>query len=192
MNDAGYTLTEALAALLMIGLAMTGMGEALHVFANGQLRAAALEGEGADGAKIRQAVAELPTDVGPFVGAAGRLEGSPQALSYPCGVASLCGLRTSVQDGKVVLSVDSPRAPRRLPLARMSDLRLAYLSARDGSTWPTWPNGRAGDRLGAVAVFATKGPVAILRFAKTQRGVCAFDAGLGDCRSDDGPRLAGR
>lgn len=186
MNDAGYTLSEVLAALLMIGLAMTGFGEALHVFTGGSLHAAAMQGQVADQAKIRQAVGELPTDVGPFGGADQTLTGSPQALSFACGLASVCSLAVTSRGGKTVLRGVTADGETSVTLSSLSGLRLSYLSAKDGSAWSNWPNGRADDRLAAVAVYALSRPVAVLRFAKAQRGVCAFDVSFGNCRSDNG------
>jgi hypothetical protein len=186
MDSGGYTLAEALTALVMVGLAMTGAGEAVHFLSSTSLRLHSQSAAASERAFVQHALAGLPPDLGPFRSDAGGFAGSPLAVSFPCDIRDQCSITLAKGDGAATMSVaigDHRRAKR---LRYLPELHFGFISAADGSAWPSWPDGRSGDRLGGLLVTSGPTPVAYLRLSKVQPDACAFDPATGACRKIGG------
>ena len=188
MNDHGYTLAEALTALLMIGLAMGGLTESVNVLAHASTRAEGIRVRAQSFSVGRRAFASLPQDLGPFlVGPGGEpaawLRGSDREASFACASRTACSVRLIPEGAALRIDVASGDRTRSFVAPGASQARLAYLSAIDGQVSDAWPNGRNKDRLAAIELHADEVVLAELRLPKSQEGACTFDIGMGGCMS---------
>jgi len=182
MDTKGYTLVEALTALVMVGLAMTGAGEAVHFLSGSFLRLQNQSTTASEVTFVQHALAGLPADLGPFQSGAGGFSGSSRTVSFPCDVSDRCTILIKPADGATDLITTQAGRLRSKTLRHLPDLRFTFVSAKDGSRWPSWPDGRSGDRLSGIVLSSGGAPIAYLRLPKAQPDACAFDLATGDCR----------
>ena len=186
MDDKGYTLAEALTALVMVGLAMAGAGEAVHFLSGSFSRLQGQSAAASERAFAQHALMSLPSDLGPFRNDTGSFSGSPGMISFPCDVRDQCSIALNPTQGATTMFVTQGKHQRSLAMHNLPKLHFTFLSADDGSAWPFWPNGRSQDRLGGVVLSSGATSVAYLRLSKVQPDVCAFDLASGDCRKPGG------
>jgi hypothetical protein len=189
MNDHGYTLTEALTALLMLGLALGGVTQAVHVMSGGSVRLER-ERERLEGlAQARSLLRGLPDNLGPFVAGADRqrpwLSGSETSMRFICGYREFCAIDLQPAPGGVKLDVTTNGHLRSVRLRSVDGPRLQYVSAVDGVVSSTWPL-RIGDRLGAVELEDRRSTLAVLLIDNVQDAACAFDLVSGGCVRPNG------
>ncbi len=164
MNAQGYTLVEMLAALAIVGLAMTAAVEAVGAVGRLQRQAsqgvAAAEGVAASSAELDHLLA----DAGPFPSAGGPvLSGDTAGFAFTC-AAARCGARLGPAAGRVALQALDHGARRRFVLpVRAAGFR--YIGERTAEDhWPP-DNPTNWQRLKAIAIVSPPGstPVAIAR-----------------------------
>jgi hypothetical protein len=186
MDNRGYTLAEALTALVMIGLAMAGAGAAIHLLSGSSGRMKDRTAAATEAAQVQHAIAGLPPDLGPFKSDGGDFSGGPASMSFDCRLPERCAVESPIS-GPASLIVLAPPHRQSIALNHLGRVQFAYLSARDGSIWRTWPDGRANDRLGGVALAAAGRAVAFLDLPRAQPDVCGFDLATGQCRKPGAP-----
>jgi len=183
MDDDGYTLVDALTALAIISLAVGGVVGSVQMLNGAEASTRRVVAATDDLLAARRVVTALPADIGPFESPAGtqRFQGSSTQAVFDCEGSAPCALTALASPSGPTLSatVDARREVARLPTVR--HLRLEYTSARDGTSWTSWPDGRPGDRLAAVSVIADEHLAAVLTFSREQSGACLFDASVGRC-----------
>src|SRR5262249_44962296 len=126
MNDDGYTLAEALAALFMVGLAIVGLTQAATVIGRIQSDANRLVGRERALARVDREFGRLLARQGPFASDAGGFTGTASAFSFPCG-GRQCGarLKAEMKAARLDLS-ESSGVTRSVELPRASDVRFVY------------------------------------------------------------------
>lgn len=190
MSEAGYTLTEMLTALAMIGLAMGGLSAGLGVL--GRLQADDARSV-ADLNAVRLAqggVTGVLRGEGPFRSrdAAG-LKGDAGGFRFPCGDAAACDVRL-VEDGagrQLVQVAGAKGPPRRFRIPGTGPLAFSYVGAQGPS--PAWPPGGSARQALRAVVLRRLHPVPNaqpdvfeVRIWREQPADCAFDVILQDCR----------
>jgi hypothetical protein len=187
MGHDGYTLPEALTALLILGLAIAGLAQATHMLSRGQARLEARHLQTRGLVAARQALRALPAGLGPYTIPADRsgrsLQGDEQAMTFACGLADACALQLHRQGRETGIELLAGGRTRRYRIGRSEPVRFGYISAIDGRVFPAWPGRDGPDRLGAVELRSGALVLATLELSKAQDGACAFDVGLGACAS---------
>lgn len=187
MSEAGYTLTETLAALTVIGLAMGGMSLGLQVI--GRLQLAASQGVARDH-EIRASqnrVDDLLVAGAPFRShESDRFVGTGMGFRFPCGGPDPCEVGLRTQGATEKLRIQSPSGdPLEVALGRPGEARFIYQgSAGPSETWP--PQAPERQVLKAISLIHTSSAgeriVLSSRLWLEQPGACAYDAVLRDCR----------
>jgi hypothetical protein len=195
MNDHGYTLSEALTALLMIALALGGIAQAVHVLSAASIRLERDRQRLESLAEARDLFRGLPDNLGPFVAgddpARRAFSGSEYSMRFVCGYAGSCSVSLEPRSGKVELDVTSNGRARAVRLTPLTGLRLQYVSAIDGVVSSSWPI-RPADRLGAVDLDDGETTLAVLPLSNAQDAACAFDLQRGGCVQPNGAIDVGR
>jgi hypothetical protein len=187
MSDEGYTATEALAALAILGLAVGGLTSGLKVIGVGE---AATAHKVTQTISVRTAATEMAALVrgqGPFRSddAAG-LTGDVRSLSFPCGGASCSAKLTST--GLVL--TDASGSARTVALPNSAALQFSYLGSQSLVTaWPpAAPPPPAPQWQVLRTIFlsdaATGEPVLATEIVSQQTANCQYDGILRDCRKD--------
>ena len=188
MTEAGYTATEALAALAIIGLAIGGLTSGMQVIGRVQSTTTA-NLRLADAARTTsRKLNQLLAQAGPFRSdKPGAFVGEPQAFDFPCGIRR-CGAR--IQGDAIVIS-RSHGADETVSLPSGSQPDFRYIGgASSGGTWPApRPPAAAAqwDVLQSVALVASRAGrgdvVAVAHLWSQQAPDCEFDAIAQDCRA---------
>lgn len=185
MNDDGYTLAEALAALAILGLAMGGLGLVVSLIARQQLTALHLHDRLTDARAADRALAILVA--GELAAGADLrdLRGEADGLSFSCGTAT-CAARLRPDGRRTLLLLrDRSGAARRLRL-RAQNLRFSYVGPSgsiDG--WPAPPRpGDVAQAPGAIILrSAVAAPLAVTPIWRREARDCQYDAIAGACRT---------
>ncbi len=183
MDNRGYTLVEALAALLMIGLALTGMTEAVHVFGKVGARLEAQHHRAREMTLARSIFTSLPDQSGPYrAGEAALLfVGDADQMTFACGQATPCAIALRPRDGAVDVEIRMSGEARRVTVRPVGRLNFAYVADSGGPVSPVWPVETPHARLAAVVLYDGLAPLAIWRLPAVQQAACAFDIRLADC-----------
>jgi hypothetical protein len=185
VNDAGYTATEALAALAILGLAVGGLTSGLKVIGQGEL---ATSRKVAETVALRAASDEFAILVrgqGPFRSDdPASLAGDARRLSFPCD-----GGACEAQLTATGLRLRAPhRADWAIVLSDPVNLRFHYRgSVSEVPAWPPAPPPLPAPQwqvLQAIILERLPGgeAVAVTRIASAQAADCDFDGILQDCR----------
>lgn len=182
MSEDGYTAADALAALAIVGLAITGLLGGLRVIGVAQAGVGATLDQAVS---IRTAGLELQSLLageGPFRSdARDGLVGEADAFSFPCG-AGRCGAR--LESGRLV--VEDEGVGRTVALPRTRDLRFEYVGALSADrTWPPAPlpaPAPAWQPLRTVLLKDANTTVATAQVWAAQTADCEFDVVTRDCR----------
>jgi hypothetical protein len=187
MRDEGYTATEALAALAIIGLAVGGLTSGMQVIGRAQ---SATSSTVAHAAAIRTTSVKLDqmlANQGPFRSDHPEaFNGDGTGFKFPCG-AGLCGAR--VQDATVVVNLENG-VSQSIPFPAGAKPRFLYGGSQDTTeAWPPPPpppDAPPWQTLQFVTVRDTRSgraaPVVVSRVWVQQRADCDFDAIIQDCR----------
>ncbi|MBO9709877.1 MAG: hypothetical protein J7521_16875 [Caulobacter sp.] len=185
MSDDGYTLAEAMAALVMVGLAIGGIAQASFMF--GKLSRAAV-GQAVVGGRLDRAQTDLAgfmSQAGPVVDeAASGFDGAERTLAFDCG-DDRCSAELASASGqtRLILRQRGRRAMIRA-LGDRARARFVYLDER--GVQPRWPSGQAAAprpvALRAVALVDGDVPLAVAPVWARQPATCGFDSISGDCR----------
>ena len=189
MNDHGYTLSEALTALVMLGLALGGVTQAVHVMSGNSIRLERDRMRWESLAAVRELFGRLPGNLGPFVSetdpARGGFSGDERSMRFACAYGGVCHVETELKAGVATLVVDINGHRSFARLRPAGSLRLQYVSANDGVVSSIWPV-RPGIRLGAVELEDGGTPLAVLQLENAQAATCAFNIQIGTCVPPNG------
>ena len=187
MNDAGYTATEALAALAIIGLAMGGLTSGLMVVGRAQSAATATLSR-ADGIRTaNHRLTQLLAGKGPFRSdRPSAFEGDATAFSFDCG-ATRCGARIEGET-LTVIGTDGASSAVKLPInTKPGFIYGGSLGA--GGVWPPAPLPPPAPQWQVLQYVALSdaasgrgGPIAVSRLWSQQAPTCDFDTITQDCR----------
>jgi hypothetical protein len=187
MNEAGYTATEALAALAIIGLAMGGLTSGLMVVGRAQSAATTTLAR-ADGIRTaNHRLTQLFAEKGPFRSdRPNDFEGDSSAFSFDCG-ARRCGARIEGQT-LIVTGGDGVSAAVKLPVKATAGFIYGG-SLGAGGVWPPVPlppPALQWQVLQYVAISDSTsgrgGPIAVSHLWSQQSPTCDFDTITQDCR----------
>ncbi len=178
--EAGYTLAEALAALLIVGLAMAGLAEGARQLG---LLQAPVSAELAETRKLRRADAALATLLAARPASDVTFSGNARAFSFDCAGGCRAEL-TSTRTGMSLLVVDRGRSAR-FDLPARETVKWLY-GTRNGryDQWP--PAGEPQVLRGVEAVRLTaEGEASLLAVNSwiEQPKLCEFDLITKTCRS---------
>ena len=179
-GEAGYTLSEMVAALLIVSLAMGGAFQATWLIEH-QQRATLAAARGQDWMRdtSRRFADLLAAYQPPAVSGAG-LQGDARGFRFACGRAS-CGAQLGVGGPDPALQLDAP-APETLALAGMRRPRFAYVT--EGGESEVWPVASAHPSpLQAVLLLDDAGgSVLSARVWREEPAGCRFDVIARACR----------
>jgi hypothetical protein len=186
MNDAGYTLSETLAAMAVLGLAIGGLTLGAEVIGSQQLSTGNTVKQLQSIRATQGALEQMLARGAPF-GAQqpDQLAGDSQALHFACGAPQPCAAQIVTAGTGSRLTLVSGEAPATsVTLSLPRPARFSYRGARTaGDIWP--PADPAGQILRSIAVLQTakQGDISVIE-AKVwpeQRARCGFDAVAQEC-----------
>jgi prepilin-type N-terminal cleavage/methylation domain-containing protein len=181
--EAGYTLVEMMAALVILSLTMTALIQASAQISRLQSHAAANLKDGADRARLQARFQQLFDHAGPFRSTDSRLDGDRDDFQFGCG-GRTCGASLQQTSEGTLLRLHTP-AQELYPLGRLHNPNFTYVdSAGPSETWP--PERLKPQRLQSVLLASEDGrgfnAIATARIWRQEDADCRFDAILGDCR----------
>ena len=189
MKQDGFTLIEALGALLVIGLAFGGMAQATRVIGLFHSSTTRLLNDDRMIRKVQNMVDGLHTGSGPFSSNRPKaLSGDERAFSFDC-VSSVkrCSAKLTTDGRGVALALTDANGNRRVrPLGAVRSARFEYLS--QDYAGPVWPPASVSQaqNLAAIAILGTSGgsevPLVVSHVWTEQEAECVFDAISGACR----------
>lgn len=183
MNDEGYVLSDTLAGLAIIGLAMGGMLAGVTLLAQVQGRTDREIARIAELKRASVALGDLLGRAGPFRTRDSHFDGAPQAFDFACGTQR-CGARLETVEDKLLLQVT--RASGELEAISLRDVQAAHFTYVGGITaGDTWPRPTARpDRLRQVTLVDASGETLLAQAALPvdQPMICEFDVVSQDCR----------
>lgn len=187
MTDQGYTLVETMAALLIIGLAMSGLAAALGLMARQHASVAHAFARTSDLRRAQSTLEQLFEGRGPFRSSEpSTFTGAAHFLQFDCGQPAPCKAELA-QDPRshLVLRVQGGSATTTIPLPDADAAHFRYQgSLGDLDAWP--PVAEPRQALRGVAIIADgSDPHAVLtqtHLWTEEALVCGFDAVLQDCR----------
>ncbi len=181
MNDDGYTLAEALAAMLILGLTMGGLVEGARVI--GRLQTPIVASR-ADDQALRRAEAGLAGLMKSRVGGDQTLAGNAQGFTFDCAAAT-CGLSLVQKAARTTMTVRRGEVALSFPLPQRGNISLVYL-ARDGR-FDHWPQPGSPRVLDGVAIIGTSAqgdvPLVVARSWIEHPKTCEFDMIAKGCRT---------
>jgi type II secretory pathway component PulJ len=184
MSDDGYTMTDTLVALAILGLAISGLTVGLGVLARLQWMT---EGSTADARAIARAsglLDQLLAAAGPFSNRDQRFQGEADQFSFECQQPQPCRGQLDATGQQTRLTVwGSDGVERRVAFRGNNALRFAYFGSQtEGPLWPQVTDQR--QRLQGLAIVDTTHDrtVATAKLWKDQPAVCEFDVISQECR----------
>lgn len=181
MNDDGYTLAEALAAMLILGLAMGGLVEGARVLGRLQTPVVATR---RDDQALRRAEAAVAGLMRRRVGGDQSLTGDVGGLRFTCG-AEPCSLSIDQAGPPVSLTVRRGEVAQTFPLPDAGKISLVYL-AHDGR-FDRWPQPDSKRSLEGVMIVGTTAqgelPLVVARSWIEHPKACEFDMIAKGCRT---------
>ena len=186
-GQAGYTLVEMLAALAILGLAMTGVAESAHALKVIQDGASVDLRRDAGLAEAHRALDRLLSGQGPFRSDdAPGLVGTPRQISFGCGASQPCTGELTVAGDLIRLQVRDRRGwTGQVALPGLRNARFLY-GDQDGPG-RVWPPAAEGRKILSDVVLATDlaegtSPVVVESLWLQQRSRCAYDPIIEDYR----------
>lgn len=185
-SSAGYTLTEVLAALAVLGLAIGGLTSAAKIITRFQTTVAATV---LDTHAVRQAQAALDRafgDNGPYRSTrAADFTGDASGFSFACGQANLCSVTLADRpDGLALVFDHGDGSSRTTPLRQAGPAHWEYRGSRTlVSAWP--PTTPEPEMLRSIALVRAEGqdvaPILDSRLWVEHPAACVFDPVQQDC-----------
>jgi prepilin-type N-terminal cleavage/methylation domain-containing protein len=183
-RQAGYTLVEMLASLLVLSLAFFGLTTATRVFSLTARATAARTDQAALGRRLELYLGQA-MGPGPYRGAADfgapTLQGDQIQARFDCGDGQTCRLTLATGPSRLVIAQDGASRTLALPAGPAA---FRYLTA-DGRSTDSFPTAGT-DRLAALAVLSNGQPLGLVNLRKQQPDACDFDAAAGDCLTGRG------
>jgi len=183
MSEDGYTLAEMLAALLMIGLAMAGLTQAVRVLGLFQSSAARLEGQQRAIRVAELNLANLMDGQGPFRSTEATFSGGPTSFQFDCGRPKPCGARLQPNAGGARIVTSNDHGDEKVALLpEGAEGHFTYVG--DKAALSSWPPAGERETLKAINLMqgSGQGPLVTTRLWVEQGADCAFDAIAQDCR----------
>jgi prepilin-type N-terminal cleavage/methylation domain-containing protein len=188
MSEAGYTLTETLAAMAVISLAMGGFVFGVQVLSPAELTISRTTAKVEALRATQQRLEGLLALGAPFPSSdASALRGDDHAMQFGCGAAKPCRAELSASaGGDVRLALYDGRSDGPVfSLAAPKTARLAYRGVASGdSHWP--PSDPKLQSLRSIALLGGDDAAAPALFEahvwREQPLDCAFDPVTGGCR----------
>ncbi|TAJ28466.1 prepilin-type N-terminal cleavage/methylation domain-containing protein [Bosea sp. (in: a-proteobacteria)] len=185
MSDAGYTLTETLTALAIVGMAVGGLSAGVAMVGKTQ---AAVTSTVADVQAVQSAqigIQRLFEGQGPFRShEPQRLSGDGRGMHFICGRETVCKIEIDEAAALLKLRVDAGGRVRSLALRQPGPARFVYQgSLGPSSAWP--PVGVERQVLRSVSLVRGEHdptPLIEVQVWREQPQTCAFDVVLQDCR----------
>jgi hypothetical protein len=187
MSEAGYTATEALAALFIIGLAVSGVASGLAAVGKTHAIATEVTAESVRLRTAEDALTRLTAGQGPFRADEPQgFHGDATSFTFACG-QQRCGARVTGRK-LIVFRGDKIDLEGEVPSA--DALSFGYAApTRIVGTWPPaappGPETRP-ETLRAIAMFSGDEPDVPLTMSPIwigQRADCEFDVTVRDCRA---------
>jgi len=178
-GDAGYTLAETLAALLIIGLAMGLLFQGVQGLGKLQARAVTSARETRSLAAAERALEDLLTE---NVRIGADLTGDASGLSFACG-SSTCSANLEAAGGKTTLRIVRGKAAQSHAIGGGEPVKLVY-EGEDGR-YDNWPPPDRQTALRGVSVVGAAGgerPLIVARPWIEQPTHCEFDMIARACR----------
>lgn len=179
MNQDGYTLTEMLAALLMIGLAVVGLAQAVRLLGSAQ---ATVSDRLREAQALRAAEGNLSamlSEGGPYRSSDRTFAGDSASMTFACDAPAPCSAALKGAGGDTELRLRQGESERAF-LIPAPDARFVYESDTSSQIWP--PNGPRQVLRAVHLVSASEEPVFTSRVWAEQPAECAFDSISRDCR----------
>jgi len=187
MNDAGYTLTETLAALLVVGMAIGGLSLGLQVLGPLQLSTSRIVSQERQVRASEQSLEKFLALGAPFSSQdPDALKGDGQGFRFVCGQVAPCTAQILSDDKLTQLKISRLGPTPSSSLVTLSGAaRFAYRSATTTSdVWP--PATPDAQTLRAVVLFQMtsrgEAPSLQAKVWSEERPNCAFDPIAQDCR----------
>jgi len=184
VSEAGYTLVETLASLVMIGLAMGGLTLGVQVLSRAQWSVSADQAR-AQAARDAQVTLEQVLSAQGAVRSVDpeRLTGDGAGFQFACDQAAPCRVSLVDDPAGVGVTLETPgAASRRFALRQPGPAKLSYQGSLGASAvWP--PTGPQRQVLRAISLVSENGRALLgVRLWAEQPADCAFDVVLQDCR----------
>jgi hypothetical protein len=185
MTDAGYTATEALAALAIIGLAVAGLASGMQVISRGQSSTTAALADDVALRSIGDGLDQLLARQGPFRSDRDGLQGDSRGFSFACG-ALRCGAEAT-GDAMIFHREDGSSQAIALPQKVRPAFRYGASDATD-EVWPPASQPGLAPRSQILRMIALTdatggGPLGAPHTVWVQQAAdCQYDSTIRDCR----------
>jgi hypothetical protein len=176
-----------LAALIILGLAMGGMTQAVRVIGRAQAGAARLDGKTRALRRAEQDLSNLMARRGPFVTVTtDAFSGDAAEFDFACGGSSSCrGQAVSTSQGRRLIVDNGAEGRRSVPLPGAGQVNLVYGGERDPTD--AWPPGGARQTLRWIGLLESSGdqatPLATTPVWREEAPGCVFDPIIQTCRT---------
>jgi type II secretory pathway pseudopilin PulG len=180
----GYTAPEALAALAIVGLAISGLATSLSLIGAHQNRIQSQLAEGVRDRNVDQRLRAFLLQGGPYRSdQPGKMTGDPEQIRIGCGQGE-CSARLRAD---LLITVDAGGRERVTHLPAGGDPAFWYVAnSQMSDVWPPpVPEGGSWQPLQAVLIKArgqAGRPLAVARVWSDQRFDCEYDPVIEDCR----------
>lgn len=187
MREDGYTLAEALAALLIIGLAMGGLFEGARVLSRMQRASAEAVLAGRETKAVQAAFATFVAAPAMADAAlAGKLEGGPASLVYDCPGEERCTAVIETRGGRPSLRIsDGYGVARQFRLEGPDTPNFVYISTL--GRFLHWPSEHNHGTLRSIVIVRPAGgvdlPLLSARVWIEQSRTCEYDLISRTCRT---------
>lgn len=180
MSDPGYTLTDTLAGLAILGLGLGAATGGLGVLTHTQLATSTLASQTHAMARAQTRLDALLAAQGPFRDRDNAFDGREQHLSFDCAPAT-CGAAITISQGASRLRIIDHDVTEII-VFRGKTAGFRYVAAgAQGPSWPTFAD--RPQRLEAIAIVDQgEQPLTMSRLWRDQDVDCAFDPISQDCR----------
>lgn len=185
MSEAGYTLSETLAAMAVISLAIGGLSQGLQVLGPLQRSTSATVFQTQAAQQVQDRIERLLAVNAPFASAdPAHFSGDANGFQFECAAPQICKVEVTVDQEPAKLRVFDGRTALEVPLPASGAAHFLYRGSR--AVQGLWPDAAGNQTLKSVAlVQSTKGgDVAVLeaKVWSEQSLHCAFDPISQDCR----------
>jgi prepilin-type N-terminal cleavage/methylation domain-containing protein len=188
VNDAGYTLSEMLAALAVIGLSVGGLSLGVQVIAPLQLSTSRAVSKLESTRAAQQRLEQWLARGAPFGSQQpDQLSGDATNLQFQCGEPAPCTAQILTAGATAQLKLtngDSAATPSVLPLTAAAASFRYHSAETEGQAWPPSDTTRQALRSVALLQTTSQGDTAVLeaRIWPEQHAICDFDPVMQDCR----------
>ncbi|HEX4712062.1 hypothetical protein [Phenylobacterium sp.] len=187
MSDAGYTLSETLAAMAVLGMAIGGLTLGAQVVGSLQLSTSRSVSQLQSVRAAQAALEQMLARGAPFGSQQpDQFAGDAQGFRFACGAPQPCSAQILTAGKATQLKLgDGKTSAAGVGLPLSTPAHFIYRGAKTASTvWPPTDPTRQALRSVALLQTATQGETALIeaRIWAEQSAQCAFDSVMQDCR----------